>query len=231
MTTFLFRQLFDATSSTYTYLMADDYGASAILIDPVKEHIDTYLQVLKELNLTLLFCFDTHVHADHITAAGLLRQETGCDIIMGEHAKTPVADRFLKDGEYLGIGNLRFKALYTPGHTDDCYCLALPDRVFTGDTLLIRGTGRTDLQNGDAKAAYRSITEKLFTLPDHTLVYPAHDYKGWTVSSIVEEKKYNPRLQVHNADEYAVLMGNLHLPQPNLIDIAIPANLRCGLEK
>lgn len=223
----LFRQLFDRESCTYTYLVAASTG-EALIIDPVLEHTEQYLRLLAELDLQLKFTFDTHVHADHVTASGLLAEKTGASIVMGEKSKaqgiTP-----LKDGEVLSVGDLKFTVLYTPGHTDDSYCLLMSDRVFTGDTLFIRGTGRTDFQHGSSAEAYQSIIEKLLTLPGETLVYPGHDYKGMTVSTISEEKRFNPRLQINSAAEYAAIMDNLNLPKPNKIDIAVPANLHCGL--
>lgn len=223
----LFRQLFDRESCTYTYLIAAETG-EALIIDPVLEQAEHYLRLLTELDLQLKFIFDTHVHADHVTASGLLAQKTGAGIVMGEKSQasniTP-----LRDGEVLTLGELQFNVLYTPGHTDDSYCLLMDDRVFTGDTLFIRATGRTDFQHGSSAAAYQSIVEKLLTLPEETLVYPGHDYKGMTVSTIGEEKRFNPRLQISSAAEYAVIMDGLNLPKPKKIDIAVPANLHCGL--
>jgi sulfur dioxygenase len=222
----LFRQLFDKTSSTYTYLLAS--GPEAVLIDPVLEHVPLYLQLLQELQLTLHTSLETHVHADHITGASALRAATGCQLGIGEKASIDCADIKLKSGERLHIGGLELTPLYTPGHTDDSYCFLLPDRVFTGDTLLIRGTGRTDFQNGSAVSAYHSLFSVLLTLPDETLVYPAHDYRGMTVSTIGEEKRANPRLQVNSEAEYVALMDALNLPKPALIEQAVPANRRCG---
>jgi len=225
----IFRQLFDNATSTYTYLIADEQTRLAMLIDAVKEHTENYLQLIKELGLTLSAAFDTHVHADHITASGELRQRTQCEIIMGKHSPAQGVTQYVDDQESFAIGNLVFTVLYTPGHTDDSYCCLLPNRVFTGDCLLIRGTGRTDFQHGDPIEAYCSIRQKLLTLPDDTFVYPAHDYKGWTVSTIGEEKQFNPRLQVANAQEYKKIMDNLNLPRPKRMDQAVPANLRCGI--
>ncbi|MGH8460131.1 MAG: MBL fold metallo-hydrolase [Stenotrophobium sp.] len=226
----IFRQLFDTISSTYTYLLADQ--GHALLLDPVIEHVPTYLQLLRELDLRLLRALDSHVHADHITALGTLRAQTGCETSIGAQAMTECASSRVHDGEVIAIGALRLRARYTPGHTDDSYSFVLEaggaPRVFTGDTLLIRGTGRTDFQNGDARQQYDSLFNILLRLPDDTAVYPAHDYKGWTRSSIGEERRHNPRLQVKSADEYAALMASLHLPDPRLMDIAIPANLACG---
>lgn len=225
----LFRQLFDSNSSTYTYLIAADFGREAVMIDPVLEHVDHYLRLLKEYDVTLSAILETHVHADHITGSGELRKQTGAQIIMGEHAKADCVDKRVVDNDILNFDGFDIKVLYTPGHTDDSYCFVMDDRVFTGDTLLIRGTGRTDFQHGSAQDAYHSIVHKLFLLDDATLVYPAHDYKGMTVSTIGEEKQFNPRLQGKDAETYKDIMDNLNLPKPKLIDIAVPANLKCGL--
>ncbi|HWU67458.1 MAG TPA: MBL fold metallo-hydrolase [Stenotrophobium sp.] len=227
----IFRQLFDATSSTYTYLLAD--RGQALLLDPVADHIPAYLQLLRELDLRLQRALDSHVHADHITALGELRKQTGCESSIGAQARTECASSRIRDGEHIGIGGVALRALYTPGHTDDSYSFVLENgdvpRVFTGDTLLIRGTGRTDFQNGDARQQYDSLFNKLLKLPGDTAVYPAHDYKGWTSSSIDEERRHNPRLQIGSVEEYIALMNSLHLPDPKLMDIAIPANLACGV--
>lgn len=224
----LFRQLYDHQSSTYSYLLADGPGGEALLIDPVREHSAQYLQLIEQLGLRLLVAVDTHTHADHVTALGTLRDASGCVTRMGEQTKAECVSERFRDGETLRIGGLRLRALYTPGHTDESYSLVMDDRVFTGDALLIRGTGRTDFQNGDSHAAYDSLFNKLLKLPDDTLVYPGHDYKGWTVSSIGEERRWNPRLQVRSAEEYAALMAGLKLPTPKLMDVAVPANLACG---
>ncbi|MGB0679276.1 MAG: MBL fold metallo-hydrolase [Polyangiales bacterium] len=224
----LFRQLFDRESSTYTYLIACDASGETALIDPVLGQQASYLQLLGELGLRLQYAIDTHVHADHVTALGALRDATGCITVMGEPSQADCVSLRVRDGEWLALGALRLEAMATPGHTDDSYCFSLPGRVFTGDTLLIRGTGRTDFQNGDAAAQYRSLTAKLLTLPDSTAVYPGHDYKGWTVSSIEEEKAHNPRLQVQSEAEYVALMAALRLPDPKQMDVAVPANLACG---
>ncbi len=224
----IFRQLFDQKSSTYTYLVACPSTRQALLIDPVIAKVGDYCTLLAELRLTLVLAADTHVHADHITGLGELRTQTGCATIMGEQAKVACASRTVGEGDRFTVGTLELTARYTPGHTDDSYCYVMSDRVFTGDTLLIRGSGRTDLQNGDARAAYRSLFEVLLRLPDETLVYPAHDYRGWTVSTIGEERAHNPRLQVASAAEYAELMGSLRLPDPAMMDIALPANRACG---
>ena len=224
----LFRQLFDLESSTYTYLLASRVGGEALLIDPVKEHTDEYLELVAELELKLVMAVDTHTHADHITALGALRDATHCMTWMGDRTKAECVSAQFRDGEMIGFDGVKLRALYTPGHTDESFSLVMADRVFTGDALLIRGTGRTDFQNGDARAAYDSLFNKLLKLPDETLVYPAHDYKGWTVSTIGEERRHNPRLQVKSAAEYAAMMARLKLPNPKQMDVAIPANLRCG---
>jgi len=227
----IFRQLFDATSSTYSYLLASRHGGEALIIDPVLERVDRYVQLLNELDLRLVKAVDTHLHADHITALGALRDRTRCITVMGEESKADVVSMRLGDGEKLEIEGLALDVIYTPGHTDDSYSFAMDDRVFTGDTLLIRGTGRTDFQNGDARAQYDSIFKRLLRLPDATLVYPAHDYKGDTVSTIGEERAFNPRLQVRSVEEYVALMANLKLASPKMMDVAIPANMRVGLSQ
>ena len=224
----IFRQLFEKESSTYTYLLASRPGGEALIIDPVKEQAEAYLQLIKELDLKLVIAVDTHTHADHVTALGDLRSATACVTMMGDHTRAECVSAQFRDGETIGVDGVKLKALYTPGHTDESFSLVMADRVFTGDALLIRGTGRTDFQNGDSYAAYDSLFNKLLKLPEDTRVYPAHDYKGWTVSTIGEEKRHNPRLQVKNAAEYAELMSKLKLPNPKMMDVAVPANLRCG---
>ena len=224
----IFRQLFDAESFTYSYLLAARSGGEALIIDPVIGQRAAYLTLIEQLGLRLVVAVDTHTHADHVTALGSLRDATGCVSRMGEQSKAECVSASFRDGEALGVDGLEIRALYTPGHTDDSYSLVMADRVFSGDALLIRGSGRTDFQNGDSHAAYDSLFNKLLKLPDPTRVYPGHDYKGWTVSSIGEERRWNPRLQVRSADEYAALMAALKLPTPKLMDIAIPANLACG---
>ena len=225
----IFRQLFDSTSSTYTYLLASRHGGEALIIDPVLERVDRYIQLLRELDLRLVKAIDTHLHADHITGLEALAERTRCITVMGEQSKADVVSIRVSDGDRVGIEGLSLEALYTPGHTDDSYSYILPDRVFSGDTLLIRGTGRTDFQNGDPRAQYDSLFGRLLKLPDETMVYPAHDYKGDTVSTIGEEKAFNPRLQVKSADDYAALMNGLNLPNPKMMDVAVPANMRIGL--
>ena len=227
----IFRQLFDSTSGTYTYLLASRPGGEALIVDPVLEKVERYLQLVRELDLHLVKAVDTHLHADHITGLGALRDRTHCITVMGEQTKADVVSMRVAEGDRIEIEGLRLDVLYTPGHTDDSYSYLLGDRVFTGDTLLIRGTGRTDFQNGDPRAQYDSIFNKLLRLPDATLVYPAHDYKGDTVSTIGEEKLYNPRLRVKSMDEYVELMNNLKLPNPKMMDVTVPANMRVGLHQ
>src|SRR5438046_5479952 len=225
----IFRQLFDSVSGTYSYLLASRPGGEALIVDPVLEKVDRYLQLIHELDLRLVKAVDTHLHADHITGLGALRDHTHCITVMGEQTKADVVSMRLADGEQLTIEGLSLDVIYTPGHTSDSYSFELGDRVFTGDTLLIRGTGRTDFQNGDPRAQYESIFGRLLKLPDETLVYPAHDYKGDMVSTIAEERAFNPRLKVKSVDEYVDLMNSLHLPNPKMMDVAVPANLRVGL--
>ncbi|MBT3927629.1 MAG: MBL fold metallo-hydrolase [Rhodospirillaceae bacterium] len=225
----IFRQLFHQETGTYTYLLAGRSGGEAMLIDPVLDRADRYMQLLEELDLKLVKVVDTHVHADHITAMGELRDRTKCVTVMGEEAPVDVVSMRVKDGDMVTIEGVQLETLYTPGHTIDSYCFKMTDRVFTGDTLLIRGSGRTDFQSGSSRAAYDSIFSKLLTLPDNMLVYPGHDYKGDTVSTIGEEKAHNPRLQVSNADEYIAIMDNLNLANPSQMDVAVPANIAMGL--
>jgi sulfur dioxygenase len=227
----IFRQLFDNTSGTYTYLLASRHGGEALIIDPVLERVDRYLQLVRELDLKLVKAVDTHLHADHITGLGALRDRTQCITVMGENTKADVVSMRVGEGDRIEIEGLRLEVLFTPGHTDDSYSFLWGDRVFTGDTLLIRGTGRTDFQNGDPRAQYDSIFNKLLRLPDETLVFPAHDYKGETVSTIGEEKLFNPRLKVKSIDEYVDLMNNLNLPNPKMMDVAVPANMQVGLHQ
>jgi sulfur dioxygenase len=224
----IFRQLFDSVSGTYTYLLASRRGGEALIIDPVLEKVERYVQLVKELDLRLVKAVDTHLHADHITGLGALRDRTQCITVMGEHSQVDVVSMRIAEGDKLTIEGLALDVLYTPGHTDDSYSFLMKDRVFTGDTLLIRGTGRTDFQNGDPRAQYDSIFNKLLKLPDETLVLPAHDYKGETASTIGEEKAFNPRLQVKSVDQYVELMGKLNLPNPKMMDVAVPANMRVG---
>lgn len=227
----IFRQLFDSVSGTYSYLLASRRGGEALIIDPVLEKVGRYLQLVNELDLRLVKAVDTHLHADHITGLGALRDRTHCVTVMGEQTKADVVSMRLADGDKLAIEGLALDVVYTPGHTDDSYSFVLPDRVFTGDTLLIRGTGRTDFQNGDPRQQYDSIFGRLLKLPDETLIFPAHDYKGETVSTIGEEKAFNPRLQVKSVDEYVNIMNNLKLSNPKMMDVAVPANMRVGLHQ
>jgi len=225
----LIRQLFDAQTFTYTYLVAAAYGKEAILVDPVDSKIEQYLKLIKELDLKLKYVFDTHVHADHITAAGKLREITGCTTILGAETGVPCASKTITDKEKITIEDIEFTALKTPGHTQDSYCLYTKGVLFTGDTLFIRGTGRTDFQAGNPEQQYDSIVNKLFTLPEDTIIYPGHDYNGNTTSTIYEEKNFNPRLAGKSIEEFKEIMNNLNLPNPKLMDIAVPANLKCGL--
>jgi glyoxylase-like metal-dependent hydrolase (beta-lactamase superfamily II)/rhodanese-related sulfurtransferase len=225
----LFRQLFDQVSGTYSYLLASRRGGEALIIDPVIEKVDRYLQLVRELDLKLVKAVDTHLHADHITGLGALRDRTHCITVMGEQSQVDVVSMRIAEGDRLTIEGISLDVLYTPGHTDDSYSFRMADRVFTGDTLLIRGTGRTDFQNGDPRQQYDSLFNKLLKLPDETMVFPAHDYKGDTVSTIGEEKQFNPRLQVKSVEEYAALMNGLNLSNPKMMDVAVPANMRQGL--
>lgn len=225
----LFRQIFDSESSTYTYLIAEGMGGDAIIIDPVQKKVDQYLKLIQELNLKLKAAIDTHLHADHITAIGQLSEKTGCQSMMGQQSLANCVSRKFSDKDVLTYNGFELNVIYTPGHTDDSYCFLMSDRIFTGDTLFIRGTGRTDFQNGNPGYQYDSIFERILSLPKDTLVYPGHDYNGMTVSSIGEETAFNPRLQVNSREEYIALMNSLNLPPPRLIDIAVPANKLCGL--
>jgi len=228
----IFRQFFDPVSSTYTYLMASGRGREAVIIDPVKEQAHHYLAAIDALDLKLVRAIDTHTHADHITALGDLRTATGCVTIMGEFTKASCVSEQIRDGETLNVDGILLQALYTPGHTDESFSFVLdpahPEAVFTGDVLLIRGSGRTDFQGGDPHKSWDSIVNRLFRLPDEVTVYPGHDYKGWNASSIGEEKRHNPRLAGKTEAEYAAIMNGLNLPNPKLMDIAVPANLACG---
>ena len=222
----IFEQLFDTKSSTYTYIISSGKGREALIIDPVIEHSDEYLKILENLELKLVKVIDTHIHADHISGLNELNKRTNCTRIMGEKSKSEVVDIKLKDNENLNIENIELKAIYTPGHTDCSYCYLMNDRVFTGDTLLINGTGRTDFQSGSPLDAYDSLFNKLLKLPEKTLVYPAHDYNGKKNSTIENEKNNNPRLQVNSREEYAEVMNNLNLSNPKMMDVAVPANLK-----
>ena len=224
----IFKQLFDKTSSTYTYLISSGPGREAIIIDPVLEHVNNYINLLNKLNLKLVKVIDTHIHADHITGMSKLKKQTDCETVMGEKTPADVVTIKLKDQENIFIDNIKIKAVYTPGHTYESFSFIMDDRVFTGDTLLINGTGRTDFQNGNPYDSYNSIFNILLKLPDKTKVYPAHDYNGNFFSTIETERKNNPRLQIKSADEYAEIMNNLNLPNPKLMDVAIPRNLKLG---
>ena len=229
-----FRQFFDEESCAFTYLLADEQSRKAVFIDSVREKIDLYLTQLKELSLNLTIVMDTHIHADHITAMGMLRKETGCRILQGVPSYSEGVTGTFNDGDLIQLDSLSIKAIHTPGHTDDSYCFFIDQKttpiLLTGDTLLIRGSGRTDFQNGSAMAQFYSLFDKLQKLPGHTLVYPAHDYQGMTVSTLREEFDWNPRLQLKNEAEYVERMNNLQLDKPLLIDKAVSANLRCGLD-
>jgi glyoxylase-like metal-dependent hydrolase (beta-lactamase superfamily II)/rhodanese-related sulfurtransferase len=227
----IFRQLFDSVSSSYSYLVASRMGGEALIIDPVLDKVERYLKLLEELDLKLVKAIDTHVHADHITGLGALRDRTRCATVMGRESQTDVVSIRVSDGDEIEIEGVCLRAIHTPGHTDDSYCYRMYDRVFTGDTLLIRGTGRTDFQHGDSLAAYDSLFNKLLALPDETLVYPGHDYKGDTVSTIGEERRHNPRLQVKSGEDYVALMAKLNLANPKMMDVAVPANLKIGLSQ
>ena len=222
----IFEQLFDNKSSTYTYIISSGKGREALIIDPVIEHTDEYIKVLKNLELKLVKVIDTHIHADHITGLNELSKRTNCTKIMGEQSKSEVVDIKIKEDDKIEIDKIEIKAIYTPGHTDCSYSFLMKDRIFTGDTLLINGTGRTDFQNGSAKTQYDSLFNKILKLPEKTLVYPAHDYNGKKFSTIGDEKNNNPRLQVTNVEEYIEIMNNLNLANPKMMDIAVPANVK-----
>ncbi len=222
----IFKQLFDKKSSTYTYIISSGKDREALIIDPVIENTKDYLNTLKHLNLKLVKVIDTHIHADHISGLNELAKQTNCSKIMGEQSVSEVVDIRVKDNEKINIENIELTSIHTPGHTDCSYSFFMNDRVFTGDTLLINGTGRTDFQNGNPVVQYYSLFDKLLKLPEKTLVYPAHDYKGNKVSSIGEQKKNNPRLQVKSVEQYSEIMNNLNLANPKLMDIAVPANIK-----
>ena len=225
------RQFFDKESSTYTYLIADKQSREACLIDPVIENIDHYIQLLNELDLTLKIGLDTHIHADHVTALGELKNRTACETYVGNPGEVACATKGLQDNMRFNLGPISIKAIYTPGHTQDSYCFYIDHNgqyLFTGDTLLIRGTGRTDFQNGDAGLLYESLHNNILLLPEHTVVYPGHDYKGWTQSTILEEKKFNPRIQISDKKAFIEHMNNLNLQEPKKMNIAVPMNLQCG---
>ena len=224
----IFKQIFDTESSTYTYLIASAKGREAVIIDPVIENVDNYIKILGELDLKLVKVIDTHIHADHVTGATKLKKATNCTTLMGEHTPADAVEIKVKDGEIIEIDNLKIKSLYTPGHTSDSYSFLLDNYLFSGDTLLINGTGRTDFQNGSSKDAYNSLFNNLLKLPEETLVYPGHDYNGKFSSTIGNEKKFNPRLQVKSEDEYVDIMSKLNLSKPKLIDINVSRNIKLG---
>ena len=224
----IFRQVFDNKSSTYTYLIASAKGREAVIIDPVIENVESYIKLLHELDLKLVKVIDTHIHADHVTGASKLKQVTNCSTLMGEHTPADAVEIKVKDDEIIKIDQIEIKAMYTPGHTSDSYSFLMDNYLFSGDTLLINGTGRTDFQNGSSKDAYNSIFNRLLKLPEDTILYPGHDYNGKESSTIGNEKKFNPRLQVKNVDEYVELMSNLNLAKPKLIDINVSRNIKLG---
>ena len=224
----IFRQVFDNKSSTYTYLIASAKGREAVIIDPVIENVESYIKLLQELDLKLVKVIDTHIHADHVTGASKLKQVTNCSTLMGEHTPADAVEIKVKDDEIIKIDQIEIKAMYTPGHTSDSYSFLMDNYLFSGDTLLINGTGRTDFQNGNSKDAYNSIFNRLLKLPEETILYPGHDYNGKESSTIGNEKKFNPRLQVKNVDEYVELMSNLNLAKPKLIDINVSRNIKLG---
>ena len=225
----LFHQLFDKSSSTYTYLIASAKGREALIIDPVLENVEQYIKLLNELDLKLVKVIDTHIHADHITAASKLKNKTNCTTIMGEHTPSNAVEIKVKDNEIIYVDKLEIKVIYTPGHTKDSYSFLMDDYLFSGDTLLINGTGRTDFQGGNSEDSYNSIFNRLLKLPEETLLYPAHDYNGQTVSTIGKEKKFNPRLQVNSVNEYIDIMNNLNLSKPKLMDINVAGNIKLGV--
>ncbi len=224
----IFKQLFDTKSSTYTYLISSGKGREALIIDPVIENVAGYINLLKSLDLKLVKVIDTHIHADHVTGASKLKDITKCSTIMGEHTPAETVEIKVKDNECINLDNLKIRAMYTPGHTSDSYSFLMNNYLFSGDTLLINGTGRTDFQNGNSKDAYNSIFKKLLKLPDETLLYPAHDYKGEKVSTIGKERKLNPRLQVDSVEEYIDIMNNLNLKKPIEIENNVSRNIKLG---
>ena len=224
----ILKQVFDNKTSTYTYLIASAKGREAVIIDPVLENVDEYIQLLNELDLKLVKVIDTHIHADHVTGASKLKQATNCTTLMGEHTPADMVEIKVKDNELIKIDGLKIKSLYTPGHTSDSYSFLLDNYLFSGDTLLINGTGRTDFQNGSSKDAYNSLFNNILKLPEETLVYPGHDYNGKFSSTIGNEKKFNPRLQVKSVDEYVEIMSNLNLSKPEMMDSNVSKNIQLG---
>jgi glyoxylase-like metal-dependent hydrolase (beta-lactamase superfamily II) len=225
----ILKQVFDTRTSTYTYLIASANGREAVIIDPVIENVSEYIQLLKELDLKLVKVIDTHIHADHVTAASKLKQATNCATLMGEHTPADAVEIKVKDNEMINIDDLNIKSIYTPGHTSESYSFLLDNHLFSGDALLINGTGRTDFQNGNSRDSYHSIFDKLLKLPEDTLLYPGHDYNGKKVSTIGNEKKFNPRLQVKNVDEYIEIMSNLNLTKPDMMDSNVSRNIQLGI--
>ena len=224
----IFKQVFDTKTSTYTYLIASAKGREAVIIDPVIDNVDDYIQLLKDLDLKLVKVIDTHIHADHVTGASKLKQATNCTTLMGEHTPADAVEIKVKDNELINIDGLNIRSIYTPGHTVESYSFLLDNYLFSGDALLINGTGRTDFQNGSSKDSYHSIFDKLLKLPEETLLYPGHDYNGEKVSTIEKEKKFNPRLQVKNVDEYIEIMSNLNLSKPEMMDNNVSKNIQLG---
>ena len=225
----IFKQVFDPKTSTYTYFIGSAKGREAVIIDPVIENVNKYIQLLTELDLKLVKVIDTHIHADHVTGASKLKKATNCATIMGEHTPSEAVEIKVKDNEIIKIDNLEIKSIYTPGHTSESYSFLLENYLFSGDALLINGTGRTDFQNGNSKDSYHSIFDKLLKLPEKTLLYPGHDYNGKKVSTIGNEKKFNPRLQVKNVDEYIEIMTNLNLTKPDMMDSNVNRNIQLGI--
>lgn len=223
-----FKQLFDKGSSTFTYIVGSRNYGEALVIDPVLENTDQYIKILEKFNLELVKVIDTHTHADHVTGALKLKDKTNCVTIMGEYTLSDIVEVKVSDNEIIKLDGLEIKTIYTPGHTSDSYSFFLGDRVFTGDALLINGTGRTDFQNGSNKDSYNSIFNRLLKLPEKTILYPAHDYNGEKNSTIGNEKKFNPRLQIKNLEEYSEIMNNLKLSKPKLMDFNIKKNIKLG---
>ena len=222
----IFNQFFDDVSCTYTYLLSSGKGREALIIDPVLEKTNEYIFFLKKLDLKLVKVIDTHIHADHISGMKQLHKQTDCANIMGEKSPSEVVNIKVKDNEKIKIENIELTSMYTPGHTDCSYSFFMKDKIFTGDTLLINGTGRTDFQNGNPIDQYHSLFDRILKLPEKTFVYPAHDYKGNKFSTIEKEKKNNPRLKVKSSNQYAELMNNLNLDNPKMMDVAVPANIK-----
>ena len=225
----IFKQVFDNKTSTYTYLIASAKGREAVIIDPVLDNVENYIALLKDLDLKLVKVIDTHIHADHVTGASKLKQSTNCTTIMGEHTPADMVEIKVKDNELINVDDLKIRSIYTPGHTSESYSFLLNNYLFSGDALLINGTGRTDFQNGSSKDSYHSIFDKLLKLPEDTLLYPGHDYNGKKVSTIGNEKKFNPRLQVKNVDEYIEIMSNLNLSKPEMMDSNVSRNIQLGI--